>query len=159
MIQMDLFVILWCLFYNAPKIPKQFFVAKYLFLEQNNQIWDEPLCSGHISIAATFSRSRWCPLERGSTVTHSDNWMQPVVLWFHHFLVNYCTCQILNIRKNWNHLNQISFENIKTGRTNKIFSIHSLSMDKLNTWVHKFCINMMQCYLYSACYEMRSWGD
>ena len=153
MIQIDLFVILWCLFYNALR-------SQSSFLLQNIYFWSKISRFGmNLSIAVTFSRSRWCPLERGSTVTHSDNWMQPVVLWLHHFLVNYCTCQILNIRKNWNHLNQISFENIKTGSTNKIFPIHSLSMDKLNTWVHKFCINMMQCYLYSECYEMRSWGD
>ena len=28
----------------------------------------KPLLSGHLLIADTFSRSRWCPLERGSTV-------------------------------------------------------------------------------------------
>ena len=32
---------------QCPTTPKEVFVAKYLFLEQNNQIWDEPLCSGH----------------------------------------------------------------------------------------------------------------
>ena len=39
---------------QCPKTPKQVFVAKYLFLEQNKQIWDEPLCSGHLSIVDTF---------------------------------------------------------------------------------------------------------
>ena len=56
------FVLQW------PKTPKQVFVAKYLVLEQNKQIWDETLCSRHLSIADTFSRSRWCPLWRGFTV-------------------------------------------------------------------------------------------
>ena len=61
----------WPLYYTmvsilqCPKTPKQVFVAKYLFLEQNKQIWDEPLCSGHLSIADTFSQSQCYPLKRG----------------------------------------------------------------------------------------------
>ena len=31
----------------------KFFVAKYIFLQQN-KIWDEPLCNGHLSIAGHF---------------------------------------------------------------------------------------------------------
>ena len=43
----------WPLYYTMVSIlqwrktPKQVFVAKYLFLEQDKQIWDKPLCSGH----------------------------------------------------------------------------------------------------------------
>ena len=40
---------------QCPKTPKQVFVAKYLFLEQNKQIWDEPVCSGHIFAAPMVS--------------------------------------------------------------------------------------------------------
>ena len=55
---------------QCPNSPKQVFVAKYLFLEQGKQIWDEPLCCGHLSIADTFSQSQWCPLQRGFTVIY-----------------------------------------------------------------------------------------
>ena len=58
----------WPLYYTMVSILKclktlkQVFVAEYLFLEQKKQIWEEPLCSGHLSIADTFLRSQWCLL-------------------------------------------------------------------------------------------------
>ena len=38
------------------------------FLKENKLIWEEPLCSGHLSITDTILRSRWCPLFREFTV-------------------------------------------------------------------------------------------
>ena len=31
------------------------------FLKQNKPVWEEPPCSGHLSVADAILRSRWCP--------------------------------------------------------------------------------------------------
>ena len=42
-------------------------------LKQCKPIWEEPLCSGHLSIPGTILRSQWCPLQRFHCIGKSSS--------------------------------------------------------------------------------------